>query len=293
MQDQNGSSKLKSFFKELGFFLAVVLAVVLTVVDIFLGLARYAFKRASGHSNFNPWEQTCNFWIMVGRHLRYLFRMLSSDFRAQVRAQRVAMHRAASAFHGSMAGAKAELADFDYVDAVVFFAYLPSLLGYGFLLVHAVIATITMISVYGVYVRHDVAKPRTTPEAEVVVPYVPQVADQQEQNFKPWFDRGQVFDRVNHPDFLNIALISDTGSVKYSQTKVADPAGFVPTSFHERVVNPRVTETGQITFHDQSGRNYVVNKGQGFMFEGYASKMFMFDANGKLTTITQSDVKTR
>ena len=294
MQKQNtDESKLKSFFKELGFLLSVVLAVILTAVDIVLGLFRYAWKRANGYPNFNPWQQICNLWIMIGRHIAYLFRLFNADFREQVRQQRTAMHRAASAFHGSMSNAKSELAEFDYVDAVVFFSYLPSLISFSFFLVQAAVALVTVISVYGVYKHYQVtAVQHTFPEAKTIVEYQPQVADKQEMDFGPWFNRGEVLERVNNPNFKNIALLSDTGGVKYSKNKTVIQAGFVLAPFNERVVNPHLTEDGQMTFTDQLGNEYWLNKEQGFMFEGYASKMFMFDASNRLTTIALGDAKT-
>ncbi len=191
-------------------------------------------------------------------------------------------------------GITPDFSDFEYVDAATLFALLPYVIGYSAIIVHCVLTTIVVISGYGVYKHYQVtATLPSTPQQQTIVKYQPQIADQQELDFGPWFDRGQVMDRVNNTDFKNIALLSDTGSVKYSQTKVIIDQGFVLTPFHERIVNPRsANNPGQISFEDQVGQNFTVNKNQAFMFEGYASKVFMFDANGKLMTIAQSDVKT-
>jgi hypothetical protein len=264
------------------FVVSAIVVTVLTVVDLIAGCFRYLYGRVVlQYGHYNPWEKTVRVWRLMGAHVSYVIRSFQTDLSEQVARSR----QTVSAYTSDT--------DLDYVDEFQFFALLPVAIGYGFLLVHCIIAIVTVISLYGVYERHGVATPRTTPEVETVVAYVPQVADQQEMDFGPWLDRGQVTDRINDQNFLNIALLSDTGSVKYSQTKVSSGDGFSFTPFHERVVNPHTLPNGQVEFSDQHGKHFVVNKKQAFMFEGYATKAFMFDQDGKLTTVAQTKIALR
>jgi hypothetical protein len=294
------NSGVKKLLLEVGFLLGVLLAVILTAVDIILGIGRYLIGRARGRSHFNPWKNIQALWRMIGLHLLYLFNLIRPSFRESLRRNRETMHRRAVTLRESFKrtgdiGVFRELEYADGVDVAMFFAIVPYGIIGSIILVQAVTATVTVISLYGVYkVYHPTATLRTAPEQQTVVTYQPQVADQQETDFGPtWLDRGSVFGKVNDPEFKSVALLSDTGSIKYSATKVVESAGFTPLAWSERVSNPSPTSTGQIHFSDQTGHEFTVNKEQAFMFEGYSSKMFMFDTNGKLMAVDPKAAKLR
>jgi hypothetical protein len=266
----------KKLLREFLFFLTVILAVILTVVDAFFGIVRYLYGRIIKHRpNFNPWEQTANVWRMIWKHILYLFKMLGPEFREQMKTQRIAMHNAVRTTRDSVRGTVGD--DFDYVDAAYFFAMLPYLIVNSIFLTQAAVATFIVFSTLGVIHYHqNTASFPAHPQAET------HVADQQEADFGPWHNRGEVIDQVTDPKFKNIAFISDTGAVRYSVAKVASLTGFAQLDFNERVVNPQVLPNGQIHFLDQLGNEYSINAFQAFLFEGYMSKMFIFDASGKL-----------
>jgi hypothetical protein len=296
------ASAVKKFLLELGFFIGIVIAVVLTAIDVVFGIFRYAYGRlVQGRPNFNPYADIASIWKAIGRHLSYLGKVVFVPaFRASVRKNRTRMHqravRAREAFRHTRDIHVFD--DFDYtdgVDVVTFFLMLPYGIIGSIVLVHVIVSTIAVISVYGVYKHYQTtAVERKTPQQQTIVQYQPQVADKQETDFGPtWLNRGAVLDKVNDPGFLNVALLSDAGSIKYSATKVVEPSGFAPLAFSERVVNPSVTPTGQVHFLDQLQQEFTVNKDQAFLFEGYASKMFMFDDNGKLMAISPEAAKIR
>lgn len=284
--------------KEFSFFIGVVIAIVLTAIDIVLGLFRYGWCRlVQGKPNFNPWDDLINTWIIIGRHISYLWKMVFvPSFRQAVAANRVAMHRRVNNLRISFGDATATLSDFEYVDAemafVVIYGSIYAILG-TIVAVHTLVALLTVASLYGVYHYVELPKPASIPQVERNITFEPQVADKQEADFGPWNDRGTVLDQVNNPSFYNIAMLSDTGSIKYSQSKVADESVFTPLAFTERVVNPHKNEHGQMEFEDQTGKKFVINKHQAFVFEGYSPKVFMFTANGKLAAVDSGKMKTR
>lgn len=290
--DNGGLGRLLlKLLMEIGFFLAVVLAVVLTVADIFVGIVRYLWGRlVQQRPNFNPWQQTMNVWRMIGKHIVYLFKMFNSGFREEMRSKRKAMHARARLVRDSVRGSVGE--DFDYVDAVAFFTLVPYMVVSAVFLWQAIVAAVIVFSGYHVYKQVQTTPTlHKTPQPVTKVEYQPQVADQQETDFGPWLNRGQVFDKVNKPDFKNLVMISDTGSLTYSEKTVSE-AGFQQLDFNERVVNPRVLKpSGQIAFTDQLGQGYAINPGQAFLFAGYQSKMFMFNAQGQLLAIDPTKAK--
>jgi hypothetical protein len=285
----------KKLLLEIGFFLTVILAIILTAVDAFLGILRYAFGRiVKGRPNFNPWQQTMNVWRMIWKHVKYLFMMFGSEFRLKMKTQRAAMHGAVRAARDSYRGGSTVGEDFDYVDAAYFFSILPVLIVDGIILAQALIATGIVIAGYGVYhYRQNIATIPSKPQVETKVEYQPQVADKQDADFGPWNNRGEVITHVSDPKFINLVAISDTGAMRYSISKIVTTQGFARADFNERVVNPQLLPSGQIQFKDQLGEQYKINPNQAFLFEGYSSKLFMFDASGKLMSIDPTKVHLR
>jgi hypothetical protein len=283
----------KKLLLEFGFFLTVILAIILTVVDVFVGIVRYVVGRIfQGRPNFNPWAQTTNVWRMIWKHVAYLFKMLGPEFRTQMKTQRAAMHNAVRAARNSYRGTVGD--DFDYVDAAFFFSILPSLIVNGVFLAQAAVAMAIVISSYGVYHYHqNIATIPSKPQVETKVEYQPQVADKQDADFGPWNNRGEVITHVSDLNFINLVAISDTGALRYSISKIVTAQGFVHTDFNERVINPQLLPNGQVQFKDQIGEEYKVNPNQAFLFEGYSSKLFMFDAGGKLMSIDPTKAQLR
>lgn len=283
--------------KELGFFIGVVIAIVLTAIDIVLGLFRYVWGRlVQDKPNFNPWTNLINTWIVIGRHLSYLWKMVFvPSFRQAVATKRVSMHRRINDLRISFGDATAALSDFEYVNAemafVVMYGGIYAILG-SIVAIHTLVALFTVASLYGVYHYVELPKPASVPQAERKIIFEPQVADKQEADFGPWNDRGTVLDQINNQNFHNIAMLSDTGSVKYSQSKIGDESVFTPLAFTERVVNPHENEHGQIEFEDQTGKKFTVNKRQAFLFEGYNPKVFMFTINGQIAAVDSDKMRT-
>ncbi len=297
-ETENSGFSFKKLAMEIGFFLGVIVAVVLTAIDIVLGLFRYAWGRVvQRRPNFNPWENVCNIWRLIGRHIAYLFKVvLVPSFRATVAENRAAMHRQVNNIRLQVGGAKAALSDFDYVDVETALVFMWALF-YGvfvsIITINALVATVTVVSLIGVYHMYELPKPAAAPQPDAKVVFQPQVADQQETDFGPWNDRGTVIAKVNDPGFRNIAMLSDTGSVKYSAEKTADASVFTPLAFTERVVNPHPNDSGQMVFDSQTGKRFVVNKGQAFLFEGYNPKVFLFLPDGRLAAVDSSKMKTK
>jgi hypothetical protein len=280
---------VSTIFLELVFIFGVIVAAVLTLIDIPLGILRFVVISLWNRRPHFPWAKVAALWRVIGAHVSYWFTSAAEqagvsydsadDVRARLRGYAVRV----------VPGGK--LPHVDPVDVFQFFALLPAFLWSGIVIVHVVVSTFMVFWLYGVYNYYGQAELRTQPVPEVVETHVPRVDQVQERDFGPWHNRGDAMVRIGDLTFLNLVMISDTGYMMYSDQRIADPSNFIQTPVHERVVNPRLTPAGDIAFRDQAGRAYAVNPNQAFIFAGFASKVFMFDASGNLKTVPAAELK--
>ena len=291
------------FGTELIFFgIMVPGTVLLTVVGSVVGVISYPSRIWRGDRAYSAWWQIAGMWRLVFRHIRFIFKWaFVPAFRREVDRQRETVRHKITQMKERARAARTGLAarrprfdfdlDFEYIDGEVLLALLPQFLYLAVLTPHMVIVLIgTTVSLCTIQF-YGVSEPRTEPVVEVEVEYEPQIADQQEADYGPWFNRGQVFDKVNDPNFTNIALLSDVGSAQYSQAHAGDLSSFTPRN-SERVVNAQLTETGQINFKDQHRNQHTVNPGQVFLFENYKAFAFVFDEQGNLMATKASELNT-
>ena len=276
-------SGFKRFVLEVSFFLGVALAVVLTVVDVILGIGRYIIGRMRGKSHFNPWGNIGLIWKMIGLHIAYLIRLAQPAFRESIKRNREAMHRRAAAARDAFrrAGDATIFQDFDYIDVETFFAFLWPILTYGWLVLELVLCFIGSLAYPGMKYYASTQKV-TTPMQQTKIVYQPQVADKQDLDFGPWKSEGEMADQARNKGFRNLAIVNDTGEIKYSPSKVGDLSGFMPLGFSDRIVNPRLNSDGRIAFHDPHKEEFTVNPYQVFMVESYDSQAFYFNDGGQL-----------
>jgi hypothetical protein len=154
---------------------------------------------------------------------------------------------------------------------------------------------ILVLSVWGIrhyYLEAPVA-PTTPPKPPAAEVYQPQVADKQENDLGPWLNSGEVMDERVKPTFLNLALISDTGTIKYSKRYGSETDGsfFVPY-MSEHIADARVDGT-QVTFHDDRHNKIRINFMQVFLFENDAVRAYQFSNLGSapITLLSTRDFK--
>lgn len=283
-----------SILRRIGLELLFVgVALPLSVVFMIIGLLWGTFTAALYSNRLKaraPWREVASVASLLRKHFRYLYLGYYLPWRTNrnLRAQQESMKKNPRREEWVKT---ISTPAFDAIDAEVFFLLVLQCLPYIVLLPHAIIATVALVSVWGIKVHYGVAELPTGHVPEVRVVYEPQIADRQEADFGPWLSRGEVLERSTQNTFLNIALLSDIGTVRYSQNKVALSAGF-ETRVSEKIVNPRV-EGRQVHFHDQHDNVFVLNLGQAFLIEGYKSYAFMFDNDGQLTAVPLNQLKTQ
>jgi len=142
-------------------------------------------------------------------------------------------------------------------------------------------SAILVLSVWGIrhYYTETPVISSTPPEPPKVEVYQQQVADKQESDFGPWSNSAEVMDERNKPSFLNLALISDTGIIKYSQRYASGTAGFTPY-VSEHIADAHA-DGAQVTFHERHNKLHI-NVGQVFLFENDAVRAYQFSNNGTL-----------
>ncbi len=309
-----GPKGLKRFGLEAVFFcivipLFVLFAVVYAAIGIFLLIcAPFARAIAGRWVKFftEPWSCIASVGGVIKKHLVYIYKCDYVPWRDKRRAKQaeeaarkqahaepqVSIPRAAQTPRPSP---RYDRAYYDSVDTVDVITALQLMYHMGvtvYVFVHFLITLIGTISVWGAgHVLNKPEMPETIAPAPTVT-FQPQVADKQEADYGPWLDAGEVFDERRETDFLNIALISDTGSVKYSRRLMGSPKGFEPTSGNDKVIRHEKTGSGQVKFKDERQNSFTVNPKQAFLFEGYKSRVFMFSPEGKLLMIATKNFKT-
>lgn len=141
---------------------------------------------------------------------------------------------------------------------------------------------ILVLSVWGIrhYYTEVPVAPTTPPKPPAAEVYQQRVADKQETDFGPWLNGGEVMEEKHLATFLNLALISDTGTIKYSQRYGSGVEGFAPYA-SEHIANARVDGT-QVVFKDERHNKLRVNVGQVFLFENDNVRAYQFSASGEL-----------
>jgi hypothetical protein len=182
--------------------------------------------------------------------------------------------------------------DIEPIDVWMTFYLLYHAVVLSALVVNIVVSMFWVISVWGIQRYYGVAEIQTAPKPAVTVAFQPQVVDKQETDFGPWQDGGETFEKRGQPTFLNLALLSDTGTMKYSRRFVGTRDSFAIDITSDRVVNPHLTSTGQIAFHDDRGNAFTLNPWQAFLIEGYKTKAFMFDHAGRLMSVPMTTFHT-
>jgi hypothetical protein len=149
-------------------------------------------------------------------------------------------------------------------------------------IVDFIYSAILVLSVWGIqrYYTEAPVVSTTPPEPPKVEVYQQQVADKQETDFGPWSNSAEVMDERSKASFLNLALISDTGIIKYSQRYTSGTAGFTPY-VSEHIADAHV-DGNQVTFHDERHNKLHINVGQVFLFENDAVRAYQFSTQGTL-----------
>jgi len=290
---EDRQSLLRLFGAECFFFGVMVPGtILLTVVGCGVGIVMLPTAIWRGDKAYSAWFQIRQLWRLVDRHIRYIFKYaFMPGFRREVDRQREGLREKVKQFQALQPFERLQhKLDFDYVDIEVLLGVLPHLLPFAILVPHLIVVSVGMLSVWGVwtYVERPEVQASPKPVAEVV--YEPQIADQQEADYGPWDRRGDVLDEVDDLDFINLVLLSDTGSLQYSQAHAGSMEGFEPIS-SPKVINATLEE-GQITFYDQHRNKYTVNPGQVFLFENYKSKAFAFNPAGELLAVDAEALET-
>ncbi len=283
------------YVAELFFFTVVLpLTVVISAVEIAVGLLSLLTVPFVGARAYRPWQRLRALWALVWRHLRYVF---SYAFVPQVRGDLEAAQRAAKDKIDALKERVPEIPDLpalqaDAIDLEVLLITLVAMLPAAVVGTHVLIAVVVVLSTWTVArTTYGVAELPAEPTTPVEVAYEPQIADKQEADYGPWFQRGEVFSEVAEPDFLNLALLSDDGSAQYSQRVVGLPDGFEARAVHDRVRHAKLEATGQVVFRDPHNNRFAVNPGQVFLFENYKSEAFTFDDAGKLQAIGAAELR--
>jgi hypothetical protein len=260
----------------------------ITLIDCFIGI----FRKLAGRSFIDP--EVRQSWRYIWRYIRYMWRYFwNPELREVINEYRRKARGFGNTTNDQLNELKGRIREFevsedDFVAGLQFTYAIWHLSFVTYVLVTAIIAA-GSVTVWKFY---PTPNPAPVPVVEKPVEFTPTEADVQDTNYGPWLNRGEVFDKVADPKFVNMAKVDSTGTIQYSET-VTNPNldGFKPLNFHERVINPTVVEKGQIRFHDNERNTFTVNPGQVFIFEGYKSKAFYFDQAGKLYGIDPKDLK--
>lgn len=259
---------------------------VITFVDCLIGI----FRKIGGGSFVG--EEIRGAWYNVNRFFSYKWKYFwKDDFRRTVDEYKTRVRETKDQTSEQFRDLKQRMQNFevsedDILAGMEFMAIVPYL---GFVTYIVVMAVI--VASLGVWKYYPTPDPTPVAVLEKKIEFTPQEADVQDANYGPWFNRGEVLKKVNDPTFLNMVKVDSTGTIQYSKTVVPGTDGFTALNFHERVTNPLVTDSGQISFHDQERNTFTINPNQVFIFEGYKSKAFVFDKGGKLFGIDPKNLK--
>lgn len=272
-------------------FLLILPLAGFTVID---GLLFGLFRVLRGRKFTDP--EIRESWYHVKRFFQYKWKYAwEKDFRQAVKDYKTKAREVRDRTSDQLHSFKRRLDEFEITDSDIYagveFMGAMAQMGYVALVVTYAVVIIGGFGTYGAIKYYNVPDPAPALVKEKPIEYTPQEADVQDANYGPWFNRGEVLQKVNDPNFLSMAKVDGTGTVQYSKTVTAPKTdNFKPLNFHERVINPSVTEKGQITFRDQERNTFTVNPGQVFIFEGYKSKAFVFDKAGKLYGIDPKEL---
>lgn len=278
--------------------LIMVLVTVIGIVGTAIFMLAYPILRERVFS-FMKW--VLSVWKMLFKHFAYVckyvflptFRQAAKSARrhTQQLRQKVDLGNSIDRAHRSID--KVWRDNSAIVDAEMVWYVLWQMLPYTVHIPHLIVVLIgTVMSFAAGYTYYGPATVKTEPTPIVKPTYEPQIADVQEETYGPWYKQGEVSHKLADPSFQNIALLSDTGTAQYAKAYTASLEPFYKTpGGHQRVINPRKIDTGQIEFSDQHGNTFRVNPNQVFMFENYKTKVFGFDSNGVLFTLPSSKLK--
>ncbi|HSI21080.1 MAG TPA: hypothetical protein VLA04_05280 [Verrucomicrobiae bacterium] len=139
---------------------------------------------------------------------------------------------------------------------------------------------------------HPNAKPVVT--APVTPPaYQPTETQVQEKDFGPWLTYEQGMALSGKPHVNNMALLTDTGTPRYSAkwtVSPADPSWTQSASFY---VTSHQAKGSSVTFEDDTANpsTFHLNVNQPFSFENKIALIFRIDEHGQLWQALKSDVK--
>ena len=277
-------SSMQLFRAEAIFFLFIIpVTILMSGIETIVGIPALVTLPWRREKALVPWRRIRQSWTLILRHMKYItFYTCSSKYRKMVNDRKEAVRKQLEKMYKMrVPSISLELPEVDFVNVGMVLALMPQIFSLTTILGNAAVAVFWMIATWGVWHYVDTPVAITEPPPEVKVVYEPQIADQQEADYGPWFNKGEVFKQTREPDFLNLVLLSDTGSAKYSQMFRGDLAGFTPQS-SEKIIAARLTESGQITFKDQHGNSFTINPDQVFLIENYKSFAFVFDSEGNL-----------
>jgi len=283
------------FRAELIFFLFIIpVTIFMSGIEVIVGVPALISLAWGNKKALVPWRRIRSSWSLILRHMKYItFYACSSKYRKMVNDRKEAVRKQLEKMYKMrIPSISLELPEVDFVEVGMVIALMPQIFSLAIIFTNVAIATFWMISVWGVWTYVDTPATQTEPPPEVQVVYEPQIADQQEENYGPWFNKGEVFKRTREPSFLNLALLSDSGSLKYSQFHTGVLDGFNPSN-SAKVIAPRVNERGQIEFKDQHGNKFTVNPSQVFLIENYKSEAFTFTPEGKLLSVPMDTLMTK
>ena len=248
----------------------------------------------------NPWRvfgTTLSLWAMVLRHIKIMWLYITKpalrekyqEYSKQARSRIKTTIRTSRQSGLKLADAVADLDLLEAGSVLAAFAYLifdTAILGW--LIFQVGISTVSMCLAWNQWKYYDSVPHHVQPVVVPPVAYVPQVTDLQERDFGPWKSRAEMGDRVNDSGLLSVVLISDTGSIRYSQ-KSAE-GNFKLEYSRDRVTSFKVLSTGQIEFTIENGSRFRVNPFQAFMFEGDNTLVYEFTVDGILLSTEQKNV---
>jgi len=249
---------------------------------------------------YGPWKDMASLLRLMWRHIRYIYRFDFLPWRKKRRAAAEKRERAKARLetlrcqrmrHEQMR-ALVLSSDCDSIDIMMFGALAFQFLPFVLVIPQLIISTIGFISVWSYMPHYQSVVVHAPPLPLPQVVYQMQPADEQEADYGPWLNRAQVIDIVKTSSYLKIALLSDTGSVKYSQHKTGLLDGFVNVST-EKVANIRRNPDGQIAFNDERNNAFAVNPNQVFLLEGDTSFAYVFMPDAQLKAIPFRKLQTK
>lgn len=283
---------IKKIIGEIYLLLICLLLTLITITSILsmvllFWIPRIA-KRIKAHIS-----STNKLWIRVLTHYRYMFLILWND---EIRSKYKAYKSSAQEKKKEKEARKKSQTQSTETDSTVFdpfivaeFIYFLPSVGISFINLLGWIIAICSYTIIEIDSSHQGKAIETTPAHKE---FIEADIDKQEIEICPCVYSHKLPDSLQNIHFKNIALVSGTGEIRYSQKAMVQ---FTDSIFNKRT-NPLIldnakTESSTITFNDEFGNVYIINPYQAFQFEDERFMTFIFDSEGELWSAKTDNVQ--